>query len=121
MTCQEKSIRGPRDSATITQELWERCADKLNKQELEWFAGAHDAAELRLRNLVVLTEGLGCLIGSDSQSEGHLASGSFQSHHDVPNLLFSLSESINSALALFEVSSAAQERLSHPDLYKVKD
>lgn len=121
MTCQENPIKGPSNSATITQELWERCAGKLNKQELEWFAGAHEAAELRLRNLVVLTEGLGCLIGSDVTEKGHLCAGNFQSHHDVPNLLFSLSESINSALALFEVSNAAQCRLAHPELYKFKD
>lgn len=112
------TITGARDIANITHELWERTADRLTKEELEWFAGATESATIHLHNLEDVIEGIGCLVSSDTESP---VCDSFQNAPDVASLLFFFAESVRHARALTEVGDAAASRLRNPALYRLLD
>ena len=103
---------GLASNANVIEELWLRCADRLTAEELKWFTSASETAENQLLNLRIVTEGLGHLIGGDKTA------GNFQSQSDTPNLLFAISESIDAAKAMYDVSNAAYHRLLNPELYR---
>lgn len=121
MTCQQLPPQGPATPANVMRELWNKCADRMTTEELKWFSRASETAMLQLSNLQETTVGLACLVSDDTKENKRIVAGNFQSPHDVSVLLFSIAESIESARGLLEVSSEADLRLSHPELYRVKD
>jgi hypothetical protein len=99
-------------SSNILIKLWERASDTLTDEELEWFSGATDHAENMIIPLHETINGIGCLVASDEQD------GTFQSRHDVPGLLFSIANSLDTIQGLIHIGSAANHRLRKPECYR---
>jgi hypothetical protein len=99
------------DIANIIEALWERATGSLTPDDLEWFAGAADAAELDLSYLGKITEGIGILVNQDK------CAGVFQDKDDFLKVMCVLSNGIRQAQALIHVASCATDRLRHPNLY----
>lgn len=95
--------------------LWERTADRLTTEELEWFAGSSEYARMQARQLSKVIESVGCLVCSDAKTK--TGAGNFQSGNDVSTLLFSIAHSVDTIAGMMDVSDSAQHRLSNPDLY----
>ncbi|RFC37764.1 MAG: hypothetical protein DID92_2727743063 [Candidatus Nitrotoga sp. SPKER] len=74
--------------------LWERAIDNLTKEEMEWFAGVNDMTTGHVTHLKTLVEGVGFLVQNDVNS------GNFQSSDDLPSLLFSIANGLDSIEAL---------------------
>ena len=98
-------------------ELWERTSSTLTEKELEWFSRSTEYAEMMLRNLRDTMEGIGCLVASDTKENNAYPAGNFQSNSDVPTLLFSLANSIDSIQGMIHVGTSADDRLRNPELY----
>lgn len=102
-------------TSRIMFELWERAAPGLDRESLEWFAGATEYAEHVTTCLQKTIEGIGCLIEQDG-STGSVGAGNFQSARDVPQLLFSISNDLDNINALMLVGDSASYRLRKPEL-----
>lgn len=108
----------PRDTAThgvictssILFELWKRAAPSLDRESLEWFAGATEYGGHIATCLQKTVEGMGCLIEQDG-STGSVGAGNFQSARDVPQLLFLISSDLDNINALLQVGDSASYRL----------
>lgn len=73
-------------ASTLLQVLWKHAHPHLTPQELRWLAeGAPEFNCTFAQQLERVFEGVGCLVSSD----GDGTAGTLQSHHDVPDLLFS--------------------------------
>lgn len=91
--------------------LWNKAADHLTTQELEWFSHLSGHAAMEADNLAEVTENLGCLINSDKET------GCFESAGNVATLLFNISHQIDTIHSLIHISCDAEGRLKHPDIW----
>jgi hypothetical protein len=96
--------------------LWEKSANSLSREELEWACSSAECAELATQNLVGVIEGIACAINDDKSAGMPFAYPG--SGGDVAALLFFVSESIWHIAALNEVGNSAADRLAHPARYK---
>ncbi|MDR2838923.1 MAG: hypothetical protein LBV49_10250 [Azonexus sp.] len=110
-------ITGTRCMYNVVTELWDRCADQLTPEELEWFSGAGESADSFMQNLEEVIDGLCCLVGADNKENTKHPVGSFQESGSVATLLFFIGQSVNHARALVEVSNSADLRLRRPDAF----
>lgn len=110
----ESEINEVCDINSILFHLWERSSDSLSRSELEWFSQASDYAEHAAAQLETVVEGIGCLIGSDTEENGRIPSGNFRTTSDVPALLFAISHSIAHIRGLIDIGNWASDRLIHP-------
>ena len=101
-----KSITGVMDIMNIVDELWERAADSLTKEELEWFADAGNVV-FRMKTMEKVINGIGCLVSSSSDD----LKESFGDCDTLSSLLFFLSESVRNVCSVVEVSQFANYRL----------
>ncbi len=104
-------------------ELWEHNAASFSKEQLEWFSGATDYAGMLASDLQDVIEGLGCLISEDGarsedKTNRSLCAENFQSHHDIPMLLFFIARSLDNIQGLIEVGDSAKDRLAFPERYR---
>ena len=106
--------------SNIMINLWERTSHKLTKKELEWFSGATEHAEHMIISLHDTVQGIGCLVSGDGQ-DGSVRSGNFQSHNDVPELLYSIACSLDAIQGLIHIGNSAELRLRYPELYQESD
>ena len=60
------------------------------------------------------------MVSSDKR-DGTIGAGNFQSHSDVPELLYSIANSLDTIQGLIHVGSSADHRLKHPELYRESD
>lgn len=81
-------ISGCISTSKIMFELWERNANNLTKELLEWFADATECASILSQDLQNVLDGIGCLISEDGKTKTN--AGNFQSRDDVPTCYFSL-------------------------------
>jgi hypothetical protein len=109
-------ISGCMSTSKIMFELWERNANNLTKEQLEWFANATEYASTLTQDMQEVLNGLGCLIGANHLP--HKKVGSFQSSDDIPTLLFFISRSLGNIQGLIDIGDAANDRLVHPERYK---
>lgn len=108
-------ILGVRNTVNITAELWERAANNLTTEELEWFAGASSHAVHVMENMADVIERIGCLVNDDYPRDGKPdCVGYFQDSSSTAGLLFFLAESVRHVQAMVQVSDAASYRLRHP-------
>ncbi|SFF19550.1 hypothetical protein [Nitrosomonas sp. Nm166] len=107
-------------SSNIMIKLWERTSHTLTKKELEWFSAATEHAEHMIISLHDTIEGVGCLVSGDGW-DGSVRSGNFQSHNDVPELLYSIANSLDTIQGLIHIGSSADHRLKYPELYRESD
>lgn len=85
----------------------------LAEDELRWFADhAAEHAGYVSRHAADLADGLGCLICGDVAEAGHLPAGTFQSTHDVPQVLFHFGEVFRQVAGLVYVAEEAAFELS---------
>lgn len=105
---------GSYGSRAIMTGLYRAAADRLNKGDLERLAQGSDQAANMLLNLSQTIVGIGCLVATDMErrSKGIVPAGNFQGGQDLPDMLFSLSESIDAAVGLIQISEEAGYRLS---------
>jgi hypothetical protein len=96
----------------VALRLWEKAADKLTDQELNWVADLSTAAQMELANMVEVTESIGCLVLADEDS------GALQDKYSVSTLLFSISKQLDSINAMLNLSSNAKSMLDDPDIYR---
>ena len=101
----------PPTTSNILAELWEKSSSNYSKEELEWFTGADQEAEMLIGELENTLESLGCLVASDG------GTGNFQSKCDVSQLLFLTVQSLRTVRGLIHVSDSAKDRLINPELY----
>ncbi|MFA7239831.1 MAG: hypothetical protein WC091_06940 [Sulfuricellaceae bacterium] len=103
---------------SLMSELWERAAPSLDRESLVWFAGAIDQAENVAVKLQGTVEGIGCLIGFETDGASQTKAGDFQSGNDTPALLFAIAHAIDNIRALILVGDSASHRLWRPELYR---
>lgn len=99
--------RGVACTSRILFELWERAAPSLNRESLEWFAGATGQAEHVTACLKNTVEVIGCLIAHDDCTQGGTT-------YDVPQVLFSIANDLDNINALLLVGDSASYRLRKP-------
>ncbi len=91
--------------------LWERASPNLTPEDLEQFSHATESASFLLQNLEDVIDGIGCLVGGDTDEKGRIPVGSFASPGSTSTLLFFISQSIAQARGLVEIGSNASSRL----------
>lgn len=101
------SIEGPACAESVMLELWRRTQYSLNEKELEWFAGASEHAN----NVAVALKGLTDGIGGGG-------SGYFNEDHNLPQLMFAISNTADTLAGLIRISSDASFMLYHGDFKK---
>ena len=74
----------------MMQTLWDAARPHLTNEQLAHLDQG-DRISAQLTDLAKVMEGIGCLIATDANH-----SGNFQSHHDVPGLMFALSKTVES-------------------------
>ncbi|WP_157198065.1 hypothetical protein [Methylomonas sp. DH-1] len=111
----DKQDFGATSAANTIRALWNKVEGNLTTSELEWFSRLSDEAVVtEMLNLECAMSALGLTINSDDSS------GAFEDKGNVASLLFSLSNQIGVIRELAIISSDADCRLRHPDLYSVK-
>lgn len=109
------------NSHNIMFELWERVSHTLTDKELEWFSGATEHAEHGLITLKQTIESIGCLVMNDANLEREKQAGNFSNNDDVPDLLFSIANSLDTIQGLIHIGSSADDRLKNPERYRKSD
>jgi len=89
----------------ILHGLFRRASDRLTVDDLQVLSAKHDDAMAILVNVTRLSEGVASLVNCDRDS------GSFQSGHDLPNLLYAIGDMATHARALLSLSAAADLEL----------
>jgi hypothetical protein len=84
--------------------LWDRAAPHLTGQELEWFSCLSENAELEVQQLASITESIGFMIADDE-------TGSFDSSESVSDLLYSISNRLDTIHGLLHIASRAKDKL----------
>jgi hypothetical protein len=103
--------RGPFSAANLTTMLYRKVAPLLSREELEWILlDGCSWADLVARNASIVAENIGSLVQADGESEA--PSGNFQSHHDVPNLLFHFSAVFEQLSGLAAIVGDAADQLA---------
>jgi hypothetical protein len=113
---------GTSDLYNIINHLWERTADKLNDEELQWFTMATEPAQNLVQRLQQVLEGIAYLVESDDRrGERYAECGSFQNPSDASALLFFAAQSVESVRSLLMVATAAQARLDRTRALAIVD
>jgi hypothetical protein len=98
-------------ASTLLQVLWEHAHPHLTPQELRWLAeGAPEFNCTFAQQLERVLEGVGCLVSSD----GGGTAGTLQSHHDVPDLLFSHATQLGLIGSMSRIGGDAASLLQRP-------
>ncbi|MBP7647614.1 MAG: hypothetical protein KA751_12765 [Comamonas sp.] len=96
---------------SLLQLLWERARPHMSVQELRWLA--EQVPEFNCyyaQQMECVLEGVGCLISTD----GTGMAGTLQSHHDVPDLLFSQATHMSLIGGMSRIGSDAASLLLYP-------
>lgn len=96
----------------VMWELWERNSHTFTKNELEWFAGAVDQAEIITGSLQDAISSIEYLLSNP---------GIAGENHDMPGLLWAISNQLDAIRGLLHVGTSAEYRLRHPELFEKKD
>lgn len=88
----------------------------LPDQDLWRLSMMSETAEGEMRNLAELMRGIGCLVGTDGDTEKGSRSGSFQNSSEVSTLLFNLSETLQSQVEALCIASNADVILNERKL-----
>ncbi|MBD7962399.1 hypothetical protein [Comamonas avium] len=98
-------------ASTLLQVLWKHAHPHLTPQELRWLAeGAPEFNCTFAQQLERVFEGVGCLVSSD----GDGTAGTLQSHHDVPDLLFSHATQLGLIGSMSRIGGDAASLLQRP-------
>lgn len=90
--------------------LWDRARPSLTRQELRWLVdNASEFSSLHAAQLEGVLGGIACLVANDESD------GSFQSAHDVPDLLFMQSNSLSMLGGIAYVANGSVEMLRMAD------
>jgi hypothetical protein len=84
--------------------LWDRAAPHLTEQELKWYSCLSENAELEAQQLASITESIGFMIADDE-------TGSFDSSESVSDLLYSISNRLDTIHGLLHIASSAKDKL----------
>lgn len=90
----------------------------LPDQDLWTLSMMSETAEGEMRNLAELMRGIGCLVGTDGDTEKGCRSGSFQNSVEVSALLFNLSETLQSQVEALCIASNADVILNERKMKK---
>ncbi len=108
----EFNFAGAPQISTALEILFQRHAHTLNQEELRWFAGLSDVAEFNVQQLKDICESIGCAVQSENKS------GTFESKDGVTALAWMVKNQLDAVQGLIVVSSAATDRLLHPEHYE---
>ena len=92
--------------------LYERTSQTFTKEELEWFAGAIEQAEIVATSLQGAISNAAFLIEQESMASVK---------HHMPDLLWSTMHQLDAIRGLLHVGSSAAYRLRHPELFDKKE
>ncbi len=86
--------------------LFEKAEPHLSQEELARLAMTSEDAENMVHNLAVITDGIACIVASDSGNKG--GSGSFQNASQVCALLCAISGELQVIASLIHVGGEAR-------------
>ena len=101
---------GP-NTSDLLHGLFDRARDNLTADDLATLSIAGEAAQLSMRFMADLCEGLACLVASDGDTEG-MGAGNFQDARSVSNLLFLLGSVADQADGMLTLATAADNKLA---------
>lgn len=102
---------GARCITNAVYALWDRVADTLTPEELQWFSGLSESSQLYLANMEELTDGLGCLISNDVPKFTG-GTGAFREPDTAAALMFFLTDALRLARAMHHLGESAQYKLT---------
>lgn len=94
-------------STNIMIKLWNSASDTLTEEELEWFSGATENAELVIISLRQTLETLGCVISNDANHRDGSKSVNFLSNDNVTDLMFMITNHLDTIQGLIYIGSSA--------------
>lgn len=94
--------------------LWEKSSQQMNPEELKWFAGFVEQAQLNAEDLAETIAGIGCLVGNDPE----IGAGNFQNKNSVMTLLINLSQQVDAIAGMIYIGDCATDRLINPERYQ---
>ncbi len=103
------------DNTTIHDllfKLYEHNSQAFTKEELEWFAGAIEQAEVVATSLRYSLANAAFLLEQQKMASVN---------HDMPDLLWSTMHQLDAIRGLLHVGSSAAYRLRHPELFEKKE
>lgn len=109
------------NSHNIMVELWERTSHTLTDEELKWFSEATEHAEHGLISLKQTLENIGSMVLNDAYLERGKQAGNFRDNEDLPDLLFTIANSLDNIQGLIHVGNSADHRLKNPEHYRKLD
>lgn len=99
-------------AANILDKLYACAVGNMDQETIKWLAdGANHTAQLMAQNLAETVQGIGCLVADDKTV------GSFRGE-DLPELLWGISNSIDTIQGLMLVGSRARDALDDPEAIK---
>jgi hypothetical protein len=101
---------GSRSTPNALSNLWELAADHMEPNQLKWFAGLTEFAQMEAENLSTTLNTLAILHENDEN--GWMGEG------EVANILYSASYQVATLAALIDIATSAEDRLNNPKPYE---
>lgn len=92
--------------------LFERCAEGLDTQTLQWLAGAAEEAERQALDAAALVAGLADQVQADAERTDGLHSGALSAATSVPTLLLHLESTLQTVAGLVSLGNRARSQVS---------
>jgi hypothetical protein len=101
---------GSRSTQNALSNLWELAADDMEPNQLKWFAGLTEFAQMEAENLSATLSTLATFHENDEN--GWMGEG------EVVKVLYSASYQVATIAALIDIATSAEDRLNNPKSYE---
>jgi len=95
----------PVSGKSVISELWKRASENMNHDEIKWFSGAGEQANVMIFNLKQVTEGIAGLVGADERA------GNFEDRQELATLLWFIGDALGTIEAMMDISAEAEYTL----------